>query len=79
MKNLLLLLTVAVLFSCGGGWSEEDQQAFLYECPDRPEKCDCYLKASEKKFDDYAAFKDSWGKDEHEEWSEEVEEACMGA
>ena len=76
MKKLLsLAITGMFLMSCGGGWSEDDQQAFLNDCGNE-DSCDCYLKASEKRFDDYAAFMDAWGADELEEWAEEVEEKC---
>ena len=77
MKKLLLLsITGMFLMSCGGGWSEDDQQAFLNDCPG--DACECYLKASEKKFDDYAEFQDAFGQEEHMEWAEEVEEKCEG-
>ena len=86
MKNLLLIFTSALLFSCGGKWSKEDKEELKsWWCEDlrgeaifTQNECDCML---DQLMDKFSSFEDSfnasqtWDEDLNE-WFNSLEEKC---
>ena len=92
MKKLLLLAVSGMfLVSCGGGgWSDEDKEMIMADCPfDSEERCECVLEATMDKWGSksglekaQAEYKEMTREEkrefskEMEKWEDELEKKC---